>query len=190
MASNQKKCPYCGEEIALSARKCRFCGEWLDSLESSDAKLATISSNTPAENTGKNPAQINYTENGQPIVVNVNNQQSVEQAQTVIVAGGSSEGAPGWIFTEMWVIAAGIGIALKSWWWFLGIGVGGSALLMVPYIGAAMCVVIGLGWGIIAAAIGAALFSTSAAWVLGILFGAGAIFGHLEARKANLEENT
>lgn len=189
MTSNQKKCPYCGEEIALSAKKCRYCGEWLDDSKSSIPASAQTLSSTPV-NSGKNPSQITYTESGQPIVVNVSNQQSVEQTQTLIVTNGSSEGAPGWIFTEMWVIAAGIGIALSSWWWFLGIGVIGSVLLMVPYIGAVMCVVIGLGWGIIAAAIGAALFSTSAAWVLGILFGAGAIYGHLEARKAHMDEDS
>lgn len=25
-----KKCPYCGEQIQMSARKCKWCGEWLD----------------------------------------------------------------------------------------------------------------------------------------------------------------
>lgn len=26
----RKKCPFCGEEIAATAKKCRFCGEWLE----------------------------------------------------------------------------------------------------------------------------------------------------------------
>ena len=25
-----KRCPYCGEEILISAKKCKFCHEWLD----------------------------------------------------------------------------------------------------------------------------------------------------------------
>jgi len=27
---DHKNCPYCGEEIAATAKKCRFCGEWLE----------------------------------------------------------------------------------------------------------------------------------------------------------------
>ena len=27
---DRKKCPFCGEEIAATAKKCRFCGEWLE----------------------------------------------------------------------------------------------------------------------------------------------------------------
>lgn len=33
MHIERKKCPYCEEDIALSAKKCRFCGEWLPEEE-------------------------------------------------------------------------------------------------------------------------------------------------------------
>lgn len=212
-------CPFCGEEIAATAKKCRFCGEWLPDPQFQETMIpplqeaevaealevntdtdcnnvpaisptypVTENSDTPAIAPVAAPGQTIQSVGGQPIVVNVVNQQSVEQTQTVIVQGGNSGKAPGWIFGEMWLIAAGIGFALSSWWWFLGVAVIGSVLLLVPFIGALMCVIIGVGWGLIAGAIGAGLFSNAAGWVIGILVGAGAIYGHLEARKANMEE--
>lgn len=142
------------------------------------------------------PGQTIQSVGGQPIIVNVVNQQSVEQRveqnveQTVVVeSSGSSGSAPGWIFTEIFLIAVAVGVAMGSWWWFFGVAIGGSILLMVPFIGAAMCVVIGLAWGLIAGLFGAGIFSSTAAgWVIGIFVALGAVYGHLEARKKNMEE--
>lgn len=35
MNQSRIKCPYCGEEIAATAKKCRFCDEWLPNAETS-----------------------------------------------------------------------------------------------------------------------------------------------------------
>lgn len=34
MEKNNKKCPYCGEEILTIAKKCKYCGEWLEEKQS------------------------------------------------------------------------------------------------------------------------------------------------------------
>jgi len=35
-----KKCPFCAEDIAVTAKKCRFCNEWLDRSGGSSSKLS------------------------------------------------------------------------------------------------------------------------------------------------------
>lgn len=52
----RKKCPYCGEQIAVTAKKCRFCGEWLTDMNGGNAP-AQAAAPTPAPAPAPTPAQ-------------------------------------------------------------------------------------------------------------------------------------
>lgn len=124
------------------------------------------------------------------IVVNVQNivEQHQEQEQTIVVEHTSSGGsAPDWIFTEMWLIAGGIGWSLHSWLWFFGLGIGLSILLMIPFLGAVLCWLIGAAWGILAGAICYNIWGTTAGWIGGIIVALIAGYIHLEARQENID---
>jgi hypothetical protein len=41
-----KKCPYCGEEIAVVAKKCKHCGEWLTEQVSRKTKVCPCCAET------------------------------------------------------------------------------------------------------------------------------------------------
>lgn len=47
MNENQemKQCPYCGEEISVTAKKCKHCGKWLSEENSSQAVHEVIIEN-------------------------------------------------------------------------------------------------------------------------------------------------
>lgn len=65
---DRRKCPYCGEEIMISAQKCRFCGEWISNPDSEATQMAPAQSGGhshqqqqpyggAAQNTYNNPSQ-------------------------------------------------------------------------------------------------------------------------------------
>lgn len=211
-----KKCRFCGEWLAEVEGKVNTDMATHYATPATPIEVASVAEHSgtlPVENANAVPANpvtvnpIGNVENmtvtqvpphpgapQQPVVVNVMNQQTVEQkveqSQTVIVAGsGSSEGAPGWFYGEILLIAGIVGFVLESWWWFFGALVGGSILISIPFIGQAICVLLGLGWGALAGFFAYGLFSsTSAGWVVGILVAIGAVFGHIEARQKHIEE--
>lgn len=70
---DRKNCPYCGEEIAATAKKCRFCGEWLEIEEAvlmpENADAAQVQEYAaPATDIAVN----SYTEGPLPATINVN----------------------------------------------------------------------------------------------------------------------
>ena len=135
---DRKNCPYCGEEIAATAKKCRFCGEWLEieeavlMPENADAAqiqeyaspAADIAVNgytegpLPAINVNGVPQQ-QYPQQQYPQqpmqqpVINIQVAQSqetnVSQEQTVIVEKRSSSSS-GWLWIEIFGVAVRRGL--------------------------------------------------------------------------------
>lgn len=205
-AEETMSCPYCGESIRRNARKCRYCGEWLAEgiINSNQAGGAVVpaASEVPAQAPApvQPPAQAPAAAvapgsaaagAATNVVVNVQNivQQKQEQTAVVEQRGGDSSSSHAWILGEMWLIAGGVGLAMKSWLWFFGLGIGLSVMLFIPFLGALLCWVAGIAWGLLAGAICAAIWSTGVGWTVGIIVAIGAIYGHLEARQKNIDED-
>lgn len=198
------RCPYCGESIRPNAKKCRYCGEWLaegfvNEIPSAE-QVAPIPQGNPypmqpmqpivMPNAAAAPGSAAAgSANQNNIIVNVQNVVEQKQEQTVVVEHTSSGGSsPDWIFGEIWLIAAGIGFALKSWLWFFGLGIGLTVLLFIPFLGAVLCWVLGAAWGILAGAICYSIWGTTAGWIGGIIATIIASLIHMEARQESIDE--
>jgi hypothetical protein len=80
------------------------------------------------------------------------------------------------------IIAIALGIAFQSWWIGLGAFGGLIILLMIPYIGTAVCVLLSLLYAYIGYAIGVHFFSPSAGWVIAIIVGLGTLGMNLSSK--------
>lgn len=195
---DRKNCPYCGEEIAASAKKCRFCGEWLEIEEAvlmpENADAAQVQEYASP---GADIAVDSYTEgplpainvNGvpqqqypqqqypqQPMqqpVINIQVAQSqetnVSQEQTVTVEHRSTSSS-GWLWFEILGVAGGVWGLTGHWWAGLITLIALGVALQIPVIGTLICVVLGCGLGLLAGVIAAALSApTWACWLIGLV---------------------
>lgn len=79
----RKKCPYCGEDIAVTAKKCRFCGEWLTDATVGNAPV--IENVETPEPVAETPEPV--TENSEPVT---------ETPETVTETSETENDTPDW----------------------------------------------------------------------------------------------
>lgn len=225
----RKPCPYCGEEIAATAKKCRFCGEWLAEsapqyaneeayeevgyVEEETLNIPVDGENSaplarrPRGNVKRMPNQSAPMMNNQhpnqglqqnivvqPQIV-VENKQEVYQEQNVIIESvpsgseSNSESSSGCLFTQISILAVGVGIASKSFWYGVAAFIILAILIFIPFLGSALCVILGLAFGAIGGVTCHTLGApTWVAWLVGILATVGLIYGNLEQRKKERED--
>ena len=157
---DRKNCPYCGEEIAATAKKCRFCGEWLEieeavlMLENADAaQIQEYAS--PAADIAVN----GYTEGPLPATINVNGVAQQQYPQQPYTGQPAQPGAMQQpviniqvaqsqetnVSQEQTVIVEKRGNSSSGWLWFEIFGVAGGVWGLTGHWWAGLITLIALG---------------------------------------------
>lgn len=204
IAQTAKKCRFCGEW--LDGENAVLTAEPVEAEIVNNANVPGGSNLAVMPSDGTMPANININReqlpannttatfgqqpvNQQPII-NIqlsqsnNMTQQVSQEQTVNVEKSGSSNS-GCLWTQLALVGGAVWLATGIWW----IGVITWILLaiavFIPYIGGAICVVLGAGIGLLAGVISAALSAPAwACWIIGIIVGAGVIGINFDDRKS------
>lgn len=103
---------------------------------------------------------------------------TVETTQ-VVVNNGSSESS-GLMWAQVLAVGVGVGFATSSFWYGVAAAIILGICCFIPYIGAGLCVVLGLASGALAGLISAALGAPAwIAWMIGILGAAVLVYSNL-----------
>lgn len=157
---DRKNCPYCGEEIAASAKKCRFCGEWLEIEEAVLMPEATDAAQiqeyaAPAADIAVN----GYTEGPLPATINVNGVAQQQYPQQPYTGQPAQPGAMQQpviniqvaqsqetnVSQEQTVIVEKRGNSSSGWLWFEIFGVAGGVWGLTGHWWAGLITLIALG---------------------------------------------
>ncbi len=157
---DRKNCPYCGEEIAATAKKCRFCGEWLEIEEAvlmpENADAAQIQEYaSPAADIAVN----GYTEGPLPATINVNGVAQQQYPQQPYTGQPAQSGAMQQpviniqvaqsqetnVSQEQTVIVEKRGNSSSGWLWFEIFGVAGGVWGLTGHWWAGLITLIALG---------------------------------------------
>ena len=96
-------------------------------------------------------------------------------------AGWNKENA-GAFSTQALVIAIVMGCIYQSWWVGAGTFAGLGFLLVIPFIGQLVCIILSVLYAYLAYMLGAWLISESAGWVLALFVGLGTLGMNVSAR--------
>lgn len=124
----------------------------------------------------------------QPQII-VENKQEVHQEQNVEVRVGHLERASpgGCLWTQLVVLSIGLCFVFKGFWYGVAAFIFLAIALYIPVLGQALCVVLGLAFGLIAGSLSASFGApTWIAWLIGIVSTVGLIYANLEQRKAEV----
>ena len=157
---DRKNCPYCGEEIAATAKKCRFCGEWLEIEEAVLMPETTDAAQiqeyaAPAADIAVN----GYTEGPLPATINVNGVAQQQYPQQPYTGQPAQPGAMQQpviniqvaqsqetnVSQEQTVIVEKRGNSSSGWLWFEIFGVAGGVWGLTGHWWAGLITLIALG---------------------------------------------
>lgn len=157
---DRKNCPYCGEEIAATAKKCRFCGEWLEIEEAVLMPETTDAAQiqeyaAPAADIAVN----GYTEVPLPATINVNGVAQQQYPQQPYTGQPAQPGAMQQpviniqvaqsqetnVSQEQTVIVEKRGNSSSGWLWFEIFGVAGGVWGLTGHWWAGLITLIALG---------------------------------------------
>lgn len=128
----------------------------------------------------------------QPQIVIENKQEVTQnQEQTVIIenSGANKTEANGCLWTQLILISIGLGFVFKGFWYGVAAMILLSIAVFVPYVGPALCVISGLGFGALAGIISVSFGApTWVGWLIGIVSAAGLVAMNLDQRNSENED--